>query len=286
MTRTRAWDARTPLSILTALAAIGVVVAGFVWTHLQVPTGYPNGMHLHIAFGIGLLITLALHIALRFKLPARRDLRGRRDALRWLGMLGLGVAALPVQAAVNRGLALPGAARRFTGSRAAGDHTGPAMPVTNWMFDRPAPLDVPAWRLRVTGARELALSYGEVLAAPPTVLRATLDCTGGWHSTQDWRGLRVGDLLDRAGATGGARYVSFVSVTGYRWSLPIEEAREAVLATHYEGQPLAHWHGAPLRLVAPGRRGFMWVKWVREVRVLSAPDPGQYAAIFTSGLRG
>jgi DMSO/TMAO reductase YedYZ molybdopterin-dependent catalytic subunit len=73
------------------------------------------------------------------------------------------------------------------------------MPVTNWMFDRPAPIDVAAWRLRVTGpvardgvARELALRYDDVLASPATVLRATLDCTGGWHSAQDWRGVRVG----------------------------------------------------------------------------------------------
>ncbi|WP_367281021.1 molybdopterin-dependent oxidoreductase, partial [Thermoflexus sp.] len=41
----------------------------------------------------------------------------------------------------------------------------------------------------------------------------------------------------------------------------------------------------PMRLVAPGRRGFQWVKWVVEVEVLSAPDPGQWIAIFLSGLR-
>jgi DMSO/TMAO reductase YedYZ molybdopterin-dependent catalytic subunit len=49
---------------------------------------------------------------------------------------------------------------------------------------------------------------------------------------------------------------------------------------------LDHLHGAPLRLVAPGRRGFQWVKWVREVRVLNTPDWGQWGAIFVSGLDG
>ncbi len=273
VTRGQAWDWRTPLSILTALAAIGAVATGVFWTHAQQPTGYPNGMHLHIVFGIALMILIGLHVALRFKLPSPRDLQGRRDALRWLGMLGFGALLLPAQDLANRALDLPGARRRFTGSRNAGDDTGPAMPVTNWMFDRPAPVDVRTWRLVVRGAvaREITLRYDEVASAR-SVVRATLDCTGGWHSTQDWRGLRVGDLLAMAGVRPEARFVSFVSITGYRWSLPLAEAREALLATHYGEAPLDHWHGAPVRLVAPGRRGFMWVKWVREVVVRTQPD--------------
>ena len=81
----------------------------------------------------------------------------------------------------------------------------------------------------------------------------------------------------------GAAWVSFVSVTGYRWSLPLEEARAALLATHVSGEPLSHDHGAPLRLVAPDRRGFQWVKWVVRVEVRTAPDPGELIAIHVSG---
>ncbi|MCS7056310.1 MAG: molybdopterin-dependent oxidoreductase [Thermoflexales bacterium] len=289
ITRASAWDWRTPLSLFTAIAAIGSVATGVFWTHAQAPTGYPNGMHLHIVFGIALIVSIVLHVTLRFKLPSRRDLQGRRDALRWLGMLGFGALLLPAQHVANHALNLPGAQRRFTGSRGAGDDTGPAMPITNWMFDRPAPIDVTTWRLTVRGAveRPLTLTIDDLQRDDwTTTLRATLDCTGGWHSTQDWRGVRVGNLLDRAGVRPAARFVSFVSVTGYRWSLPLDEAREALLATHYEDVPLEHWHGAPLRLVAPGRRGFMWVKWVGEVVVLAEPDPGQWIAIFTSGLSG
>ncbi|PJF47589.1 MAG: sulfite oxidase [Chloroflexi bacterium] len=286
VTHAGAWDWKTPLSILTAMAAVGSAVTGILWTHAQAPVGYPNGMHLHIVLGIALMVLLGGHVVLRFRRPTQRDLPNRRDALRWLGMLGLGALALPVQRVINDALELPGAQRRFSGSRSAGDDTGPAMPVTNWMFDRPTPVDTAMWRLMVHGAVEhpLALRLSDLRQDyPVATLRATLDCTGGWHSTQDWRGVRVGDLLDRAGARAEARFVSFVSVTGYRWSLPLAEAREALLATHYEDAPLDHWHGAPLRLVAPGRRGFMWVKWVREVVALTEPDLGRWIAIFTSG---
>jgi DMSO/TMAO reductase YedYZ molybdopterin-dependent catalytic subunit len=111
-----------------------------------------------------------------------------------------------------------------------------------------------------------------------------LDCTGGWYSAQDWQGVRVGQLLDLAAVQTSAVAVSFKSVTGYRWSLSLPEARKALLATHAGGQPLSHGHGAPLRLVAPGRRGFQWVKWVTEIEVLTQQDFGQWTAIFTSGL--
>jgi DMSO/TMAO reductase YedYZ molybdopterin-dependent catalytic subunit len=126
----------------------------------------------------------------------------------------------------------------------------------------------------------------ELTQMPTSNLVATLDCTGGWYSEQRWQGIRVGDLLAQAEVQEGARYVRFRSATGYRWSLPLEEATEALLATGVTDRPLAHGNGAPLRLVAPGRRGFQWVKWVVAVEVLDAPDVGQWGVIFTSGLAG
>jgi DMSO/TMAO reductase YedYZ molybdopterin-dependent catalytic subunit len=127
------------------------------------------------------------------------------------------------------------------------------------------------------------LSAAELGGAPSTEVQAILDCTGGWYTDQRWRGIPLAWLLDRAGTTAAARDVSFISATGYRWSVPLAEARTLILATHVGGVALDHGRGAPLRLVAPGRRGFQWVKWVREVRVLDTPDFGQWGVIFTSG---
>jgi DMSO/TMAO reductase YedYZ molybdopterin-dependent catalytic subunit len=75
-------------------------------------------------------------------------------------------------------------------------------------------------------------------------------------------------------------------VTGYRWSLPIEEARDALLATHVGREAISHGHGFPLRVVTPGRRGFQWVKWVDSVEVRERYDYGQWVVIFTSGFSG
>jgi DMSO/TMAO reductase YedYZ molybdopterin-dependent catalytic subunit len=213
-----------------------------------------------------------------------RDVRGRRQALQF-GALALGSIVLwPVQQGINHLLNLPGSRERFTGSREAASYGGNVFPVTSWVADQPRPIDPSSWHLTLDGAveRPLALGYDDIAAAGDELV-ATLDCTGGFYSTQHWQGMRVGHMLDQAGVHSDAHSASFVSVTGYRWSQPLDSARNMLLATHVEGETLSHDHGAPLRLVAPGQRGFEWVKWVVRVTVLTAPDPGQVVAIFTSG---
>ena len=83
------------------------------------------------------------------------------------------------------------------------------------------------------------------------------------------RHIRVGNQL--AGATADANQVAIVSVTGHRIVLPLADLERAVLATHVGGVPLSAGHGAPARLVVPGRRGFWWVKWVTAIDVNSEP---------------
>jgi DMSO/TMAO reductase YedYZ molybdopterin-dependent catalytic subunit len=195
----------------------------------------------------------------------------------------VGLAALVawrVQRPAQRVLGLRGARRRFTGSYEAASFAGNAFPTTSWVADHPRPLDRAAYRLAVAGAvREpLSLDLGELAGGDE--LTATLDCTGGFYSTQRWRGTSLGRVLDRAGPRAG--HVRVISYTGYRWSFSLDEARRFLLATHVGDEPLAHGHGAPLRLVAPGRRGFQWVKWVARVEVHAEPDLGAPAATLWS----
>jgi len=68
---------------------------------------------------------------------------------------------------------------------------------------------------------------------------------------------------------GGSLVVT--SATGYRRRLPLADAATLLLATRLAGRPLGAGHGFPARLVAPGRRGFWWVKWVVSIEVDPAP---------------
>jgi DMSO/TMAO reductase YedYZ molybdopterin-dependent catalytic subunit len=160
-------------------------------------------------------------------------------------------------------------ARRPTGSKHAVSFSANAYPVTIWLFDDVPLLDAATWRLSISGAvaSPLSLSYAELTSLPTRTADAVLDCTGGWWSEQTWGGIVVGDLLARAGAASTAREAAVISVTGHRWTFPLDEVRGALLATHVGGEPLTPGHGYPARLVIPGRRGFQWVKWVHRIEV-------------------
>ncbi|HET8630725.1 MAG TPA: molybdopterin-dependent oxidoreductase, partial [Thermomicrobiales bacterium] len=254
---------------LLGLTAV-VVAAALGWSLARGPWSGAWGLPLlvvHWYAGIGLLPLLALHVRKHWRRPRRADFAGRRRVLALgAGALLAAIAWWAVEAGAGAATARAGR-RRFTGSREA-DYGAPnAFFVTQFLNDDPAPLAPDGWRLRVTGnvARPLTLRYADLRAAAS--LTATVDCTGGVYATRTWSGLPAAVVLDVAQASPQATLVWFVSATGYRWPLPLDEARRALLATHVGGEPLSHDHGSPLRLVAPERRGFQWIKWLTEIRV-------------------
>ncbi|HET9138818.1 molybdopterin-dependent oxidoreductase, partial [Actinophytocola sp.] len=119
-------------------------------------------------------------------------------------------------------------------------------------------------RLRA-GDRELALTD---LTRHTTRVRATLDCTSGWYAVQDWVGMPLRALFPDPGA---ARSLVVRSATGYWVRFPVRDLDSLLLAHTVGNVPLRAGHGFPVRLVAPGRRGFWWVKWVDRLELSDAP---------------
>jgi DMSO/TMAO reductase YedYZ molybdopterin-dependent catalytic subunit len=220
-------------------------------------------LNVHVFAGVALLPLVLAHAAWRWESrPAIADVADRRAALR---ALGLGIGAVVATAALDR----IGPARRATGSRAAASFSGNDFPLTIWSFDRVPEIDAASWRLEISGAiaSPAALSYAQLLALPAVERVAVLDCTGGWWSEQRWRGVALSDLLAPRGPLPGARRVDVVARTGHAWSFDLGEATDLLLATHVGGETLSAGHGYPARLVAPGHRGFQWIKWVARIEV-------------------
>ena len=187
----------------------------------------------------------------------------RRRALNLLGLGALGALGLGlVEFAANR---TPWQ-RRFTGSRVVSEFTGNDFPITQ--SDTPPATDISTWRLRVRGkvSQPFALTYAELTALPADVRTATVDCTLGWASTQNWRGIPLMDLLTRAGWDQQAA-VTVYAATGALVGLSAQDVNEVLLATHVGEETLSDAHGFPARLVVPSRRGYQWLKWVSEIVV-------------------
>ena len=265
--------------------ALAAVATGVGWVHgVEAPLAFWTLLNVHMWLGVLTLLALVGHLTYRRWPVATVARESRRNYLQYLGLVVAGAVTWRLQQFAS-------VERRFTGSRERGSDAGNAFPVTSWVADDPDPVDAEAWTLTVGGLVDdtVALADDDLVAGavvPRRTARATLDCTSGWYSAHDWHGVRVGDLLDAAGVDDDARWVQFRSVTGYRWSLPLPEARDALLATHVEDERLRHGHGFPLRLVAPGRRGFQWVKWVEAVEVRRTRDLSELVAIHVSGFDG
>lgn len=275
--RRRGFGVGTALSAVGGVLFLGSLATGVLWAtaglpRVPVPQGW-TGLSLHVAISVLLIPPFLLHTFLRWPRPRRADLTGRRAVLRLLGLLVVGFVFWRAQEVLAALVAPSASHRRFTGSREEASFAGNRHPVTNWLSDPVPQIDPDSWRLRIHGdvEREAVLSYEEVLALGGTIRQAVLDCTGGWYTIQRWDGAAVASLLKQAGVKDGARSLVFRSVTGYGRRFPLDEAGELLLAARVEGETLAAGHGFPMRLVAPGYRGYGWVKWVAELEVSRDP---------------
>lgn len=129
------------------------------------------------------------------------------------------------------------------------------------------------WRLEVRGPRPLSLTLDQLRALPQARARLPIACVEGWSVDAGWSGVRIRDLLERAGAPRGAglRVTSLEVAGSYR---VMEMGRDyaedplTLLALELNGQRLSLDHGYPARIIAPNRPGVLQTKWVTLLEVL------------------
>jgi DMSO/TMAO reductase YedYZ molybdopterin-dependent catalytic subunit len=250
-------------SVLFCVLVLISLAAGLMHsTGLLVYWGPLTAMDFHVGAAIAAVPLAIWHVAARRVRGRPVDL-ARRSVLHAGAVIAGAAVAYAGSEIVVRATGMPGAARRFTGSYEAGSFQPSSMPVSSWMFDAIPQVDQGAWLLHAGGR---TWTYDELFAFDDRVT-ATLDCTGGFYSTQEWAGARLDRLI--GGAQGAT--IRVVSVTGYDRRFPIERAGSLLLATRFGGQALDQGHGFPARLVVADGRGFWWVKWVNAIEVDDVP---------------
>ncbi|MEA2820400.1 MAG: hypothetical protein QOJ86_2404 [Bradyrhizobium sp.] len=166
----------------------------------------------------------------------------------------------------------------------------------------PTDVDVGKFTLAVRGHvnRTLSLSLNDILDGLPRVeLSAVNQCSGnsrglfqprvsggqwanGAMGNARWTGVRLKDVLDKAGVKPGAVQVRFkgldepvvADAPHFMKSLDIDHARdgEVMIAYAMNGEQLPLVNGFPLRLVVPGWYATYWVKMLSDIEVLNEPD--------------
>jgi hypothetical protein len=188
------------------------------------------------------------------------------------GLLGATGAAVTAVTLATAGQTLP-PLRRLTLLAPRRPDIGPqGLPVNRTAAEagvRRAATD-PAYRLLVAGPRPFMLTLDELRALPQYEATLPIACVEGWSASARWRGVRVRDLRDRAGAgDGGIVRVMSIERQGLYASSLLSAAQAAhprtLLALEVNGQPLDLDHGYPLRLIAPDRPGVLQTKWVSTV---------------------
>ncbi len=137
------------------------------------------------------------------------------------------------------------------------------------------------YQLNVGGMvdRPFELTAAELRAMPPTRLTKDFQCVTGWRVKDvKWVGVRLADVLDRAGLQPGAGGVRFHSFDGvYTESLTMEQARrdDVIVAYTLEGKNISAAHGGPVRLYVAPMYGYKSCKWLERIEVTDPnPAPG------------
>jgi DMSO/TMAO reductase YedYZ molybdopterin-dependent catalytic subunit len=135
------------------------------------------------------------------------------------------------------------------------------------------------WRLDVRGLVEtpLTLKWVEFQGLEQSRKVSDIHCVTTWSRyDNEWKGVLTRDLLDLAMPKPEATHVMLTSYDGYTTNLPLEDfaSEDAVLATHWEGEPITRDHGGPMRLVVPHLYFWKSAKWLRRIELMAGDKPG------------
>ena len=138
-------------------------------------------------------------------------------------------------------------------------------------------IDAGGWKLSVDGMvdRPFSLSYAELVAMEMHEEYVTIACVsnevgGDLVGNALWKGVRLRELLDRAGVQAGATQIVGHAFDGWTAGFPTawldDPEREALVAVAMNGDPLPAEHGFPARLIVPGLYGYVSAtKWLTKI---------------------
>jgi DMSO/TMAO reductase YedYZ molybdopterin-dependent catalytic subunit len=136
------------------------------------------------------------------------------------------------------------------------------------------------WKLTVSGrvSRPAAFSLDELRRLPSRTQITRHDCVEGWSAIAKWKGVPLGEILNRVGPLPSARYVVFFCADpdqdgqNYYESIDFEDAYhpQTILAYEINDRVLPIGHGAPIRLRLERQLGYKMAKYVMRIELVES----------------
>lgn len=138
-------------------------------------------------------------------------------------------------------------------------------------------IDIDRYRLKITGTvcNQDSFSFNEIKDSNTIIQRISrLKCVEGWSARIAWEGVPIMELLNRTGIKPETKRVIFHCVDEYTTSFTLDYIREKniIMAFRVNGIIIPDSLGFPFQLVAEGKWGYKWAKWITEIELTSDED--------------
>jgi DMSO/TMAO reductase YedYZ molybdopterin-dependent catalytic subunit len=199
--------------------------------------------------------------------------------------------ALPPTSTPRPAAPTPAASTDAAGGPLTPDEAAAGIPITpnerfyTQSYKSSPQVDVETWRLTVDGLveRPLTLAYDDIRSLPSVVEMRTVECIsnpagGPLIGNAVWEGVRLGELLGRAGVKPEAARARFEAADGYYTDISLERVAhpDTLLVYRMNGDPLPAEHGFPLRILLPGLYGQKMPKWITRIQFTDRGQKGYW----------
>ena len=248
---------------------------------------------------------------------SRRDLLSLAARASGVGLVGLTSPLDRLLAQAVKPSVAPGKEKLIVRSARPPDYETPVALLDSWItpiehfyvrshLPAPGGVDAATWTLSIDGEvnAQTTLTLDDLRKMPSATITSTLECAGngraffeppvagiqwmkGAIGTARWTGVRLSDVLKRAGVKSTGRFVTMNgadralgTMPDFVRQVPMDKAMHAdtILAYEMNGQPIPALHGFPLRAIIPGWEGAYSVKWLTSLRVIDKEFDGFWVA--------
>jgi DMSO/TMAO reductase YedYZ molybdopterin-dependent catalytic subunit len=126
----------------------------------------------------------------------------------------------------------------------------------------------------------LSLTYADLQSLPMESRLVKLNCVEGWSFTAKWTGPTLASIFEQAGVQPGAKTVIFHTAddsSGFT-SLDLDYilGNRTIIALKLNDITLPADRGFPFQVVAEGKFGYKWAKWVQSIELSSQDFSGYW----------